>query len=135
MPSSLEQLDLLLLEIPKSRKIHSDGIHFQGFRYSNTNLEAYVGEYVLIRYNPNDMAEIRVFYRDEFLCTAICPEIADYSIDIKDIQHARSQRRKHLKQNIASPSTIDLIKEEKNYGYSPQETTKNVKKLKRYRND
>ncbi|PWZ65693.1 transposase, partial [Staphylococcus pseudintermedius] len=36
MPSSLEQLDLLLLEIPKSRKIHSDGIHFQGFRYSNT---------------------------------------------------------------------------------------------------
>ncbi|MBO8910639.1 DDE-type integrase/transposase/recombinase, partial [Staphylococcus aureus] len=42
MPSSLEQLDLLLLEIPKSRKIHSDGIHFQGFRYSNTNLAAYV---------------------------------------------------------------------------------------------
>ncbi|GAB5856780.1 hypothetical protein JMUB7552_27180 [Staphylococcus aureus] len=78
------------LEIPKSRKVHSDGIHFQGFRYSNTNLAAYVGEYVLIRYNPNDMAEIRVFYRDEFLCTAICPEIADYSIDIKDIQHARS---------------------------------------------
>ena len=59
MPSSLEQLDLLLLEIPKSRKIHSDGIHFQGFRYSNTNL-GYVGEYVLIRYNPNDMGEIRV---------------------------------------------------------------------------
>lgn len=113
MPSSLEQLDLLLLEIPKSRKVHSDGIHFQGFRYSNTNLAAYVGEYVLIRYNPNDMAEIRVFYRDEFLCTAICPEIADYSIDIKDIQHARSQRRKHLKQNIASPSTTELIKEEK----------------------
>ncbi|EGQ3225755.1 DDE-type integrase/transposase/recombinase [Staphylococcus pseudintermedius] len=131
----LEQLDLLLLEIPKSRKVHSDGIHFQGFRYSNTNLAAYVGEYVLIRYNPNDMAEIRVFYRDEFLCTAICPEIADYSIDIKDIQHARSQRRKHLKQNIASPSTTELIKEEKNCGYSPQETTKNVKKLKRYRND
>ncbi|MDM6155190.1 transposase, partial [Staphylococcus aureus] len=66
---------------------------------------------------------------------AISPDLADYSIDIKDIQHARSQRRKHLKQNIASPSTTDLIKEEKNYGYSPQETTKNVKKLKRYRND
>ena len=45
MPSSLEQLDLLLLEIPKSRKIHSDGIHFQGFRYSNTNLTAYVSMY------------------------------------------------------------------------------------------
>ncbi|SUK29848.1 integrase core domain-containing protein [Staphylococcus aureus] len=76
------------------------------------------------------MAEIRVFYRDEFLCTAISPDLADYSIDIKEIQHARSQRRKHLKQNIASPSTTDLIKEEKSYGYSPQETTKNVKKIK-----
>ncbi|WP_242426062.1 LysM peptidoglycan-binding domain-containing protein, partial [Staphylococcus aureus] len=41
-------------------------------------------------------------------------EIADYSIDIKDIQHARSQRRKHLKQNIASPSTTELIKEDNN---------------------
>ncbi len=132
MPSSLEQLDLLLLEIPKSRKVHSDGIHFQGFRYSNTNLEAYVGECLLIRYNPNDMAEECVYSRDELLCTAICPEIADYSIDIKDIQ--RSQRRKHLKQSV-SPSTTELIKEEKNCGYSPQETTKNVKKLKRYRND
>lgn len=135
MPNSLEALDLLLLEIPKSRKVHSDGIHFQGFRYSDTNLVAYVGEYVLIRYNPNDMAEIRVFYRNEFLCTAVSPDIAGYSIDIKDIQHARSQRRKYLKQNANSPSTTDLIKEEKNQSYSPQEIDKNVKKLKRYRND
>ena len=34
-----------------------------------------------------------VFYRDEFLCTAISPDLADYSIDIKDIQHARSQKK------------------------------------------
>ena len=54
------------------------------------------------------------------------PDLADYSIDIKDIQHARSQRRKHLKQNIASPSTTDLIKEEK-IMVIHQETTKNVK--------
>ena len=48
-----------------------------------------------------------------FFVQRISPDLADYSIDIKDIQHARSQRRKHLKQNIASPSTTDLIKEEK----------------------
>ena len=30
------------------------------------NLAAYVGEYVLIRYNPNDMAEIRVFIEMNF---------------------------------------------------------------------
>jgi hypothetical protein len=33
MPDSLEQLDLLLLTVTKPRKIHPDGIHFQGLRY------------------------------------------------------------------------------------------------------
>lgn len=61
MPDSLESLDLLLLEIPKTRKIHSDGIHFQGLRYTNPNLAAYIGESVLIRYTLNDLVEIRVF--------------------------------------------------------------------------
>ena len=53
MPNSLEELDLLLLEIPKTRKVHSDGIHFQELRYTNPNLSAFVGEPVLIRYTPN----------------------------------------------------------------------------------
>ncbi len=39
---------------------------FKVFDTVYTNLEAYVGEYVLIRYNPNDMAEIRVFIEMNF---------------------------------------------------------------------
>lgn len=50
MTNSLEELELLLLEIPKSRKIHSADIHFQGLRYTNINLSAFVGESVLIPY-------------------------------------------------------------------------------------
>lgn len=38
IPASLESLDLLLLNLAKPRKVHSDGIHFQGFRYIDTNL-------------------------------------------------------------------------------------------------
>ena len=30
-------------------------------------LAAYVGESVVIRYDPRDMAEIRIFHRDRFL--------------------------------------------------------------------
>ena len=63
MPDSLEQLDLLLLTVAKPRKIHPDGIHFQGLRYLDPVLAAYVGETVIIRYDPRDMAEIRVFHR------------------------------------------------------------------------
>jgi putative transposase len=41
---SLEQLDLLLLTVVKTRKIRPDGIRFQGFRYVDPPLAAYVGE-------------------------------------------------------------------------------------------
>ena len=62
MPESLEQLDLLLLTVPKGRKVHSDGIRFQRMRYIYPTLAAYVGESVVLRYDPRDMAEIRVFH-------------------------------------------------------------------------
>jgi putative transposase len=43
LPESLEQLDLLLLTVAKSRKVRQDGIHFQGLRYLAPTLAAYVG--------------------------------------------------------------------------------------------
>ena len=64
MPDSLEQLDLLLLTVAKPRKVRRDGIWFLGMRYLDTTLAAYVGESVIIRYDPRDVAEIRVFYQD-----------------------------------------------------------------------
>jgi hypothetical protein len=30
----------------------------------------------MLRYDPRDAAEVRVFYNDRFLCRAICPELA-----------------------------------------------------------
>ena len=43
MPSSLEQLDLLLLTVTKPRKIHPDGIHFQSLRYLDPVLKIFNG--------------------------------------------------------------------------------------------
>jgi putative transposase len=100
MPGSLGQLDLLLLTVAKSRKIHPDGIHFQGLRYLDPVLAAYVGEPVIIRYDPRDLAEIRVFHRDVFLCRAINPDHAGQSLTLKDIQAARAQRRRVLRAQI-----------------------------------
>ena len=53
MPGSLEQRDLLLLIVARPRKIHPDGIHFQGLRYLNPVLAAYVGDRVTIRSRPS----------------------------------------------------------------------------------
>jgi putative transposase len=76
MPDSLEQLDLLLVQVAKARQVRVDGIHFQSLRYISTTLAAYVGERVTLRFDPRDMAEIRVFHQDRFLCRAICAELA-----------------------------------------------------------
>jgi putative transposase len=67
MPESLEQLDLLLMQEVRARKVRRDSIHFQGLRYLSLILAAYVGEDVTIRYDPRDMGEIGVFYKNRFL--------------------------------------------------------------------
>jgi putative transposase len=100
LPESLEQLDLLLLTVAKARRVRRDGIHFQGLRYLDPLLAAYVGEDVVIRYDPRDMAEIRVYHQDQFLCRAVCQELADQTISLKALVLARNQRRRALKREI-----------------------------------
>jgi len=55
MPESLEQLDLLLLTVPRTRRVRPDGIRCMGMRYIDPTLAAYVGEEVLLRYDPRDV--------------------------------------------------------------------------------
>jgi putative transposase len=97
LPETLEELDLLLLTVPTARQVHPDGIHFQGMRYLDLTLAAYVGEAVTIRYDPRDLAEVRVFHRDRFLCRAVCAELAGETIGLKDLIRARRQRRRELR--------------------------------------
>ncbi|MEQ8701112.1 MAG: Mu transposase C-terminal domain-containing protein, partial [Bauldia litoralis] len=101
MPDSLEALDLLLIPAAQSRLVRRDGIRFQGLRYADLTLAAYVGQNVSIRYDPRDITEIRVYYRDRFLCRAVSAEHAHRKISLKDIQQARVARRKALRSEIA----------------------------------
>ena len=48
MPDSLERLDLLLLTVARTRRVHQDGIRFMGMRYIDPTLAAYVGEEVML---------------------------------------------------------------------------------------
>jgi len=100
MPDSLEQLDLLLLTVVRPRQVQRDGIRFQALRYIAPTLAGFVGEAVAIRYDPADMAEIRVFQGDHFICRAICQELAGETVSFKDIVQARSERRRALQATI-----------------------------------
>ena len=100
MPSSLERLDLLLLTAAKTRRVQQDGIHFQNHRYMDITLASFVKEEVLIRYDPADMGEVHVFYQDRFLCRAICAELSDRKVTLKEIEQARTARRKQVRAEL-----------------------------------
>lgn len=48
MPDSLQELDGLLLNVPKNRVVQRDGIHFQGQRYLAPTLAPFVGHTITI---------------------------------------------------------------------------------------
>ena len=106
LPESAEQLDRLLLTVARTRKVQQDGIHFQGLRYLDLTLAAYVGETVTIRYDPQDMAEIRVVYGGRFLCRAICQELAGETISLKALIRARNTRRRELKAHLSERAAL-----------------------------
>ena len=106
MPESLDELNLLLLTVATPRKVHRDGIRCHGLRYLALTLTAYVGEEVTVRYDPRDLAEIRVFHRGQFLCTAVSPELAALSISLKDLQTARNHRRRELHEELTSRRSL-----------------------------
>jgi putative transposase len=135
-----------LLTVPKTRVIHQDGIRFQGLRFVDPILAAYVGESVVLRYDPRDVAEIRVFHNQRFLCRAICPELAGETVSLRDIVKARNQRMRQLRSILRDrKKTIDSLFELKRgevgqtLKIPPASSQKNerdpVRRLKCYYND
>lgn len=106
MPESLDELNLLLLQVATPRKVLRDGIHLHGLRYFAITLAPYVGEPVTIRYDPRDLAEIRVYHHEEFLCRADAPEIASVTVSMQDRAAARNQRRRELRQKLTAPRSL-----------------------------
>jgi putative transposase len=142
MPESLEQLDLLLLHEVRARKVRRDGVHFQGLRYLSLTLAAYVGEDATIRYDPRDMGEIRVFYKDRFLCRAISAELAGEAIPLRAVIRARNQRRKELRSILHDRQkmveTLLQLKQGptlEEVHASPDATKQSSVRIKRYRNE
>lgn len=138
LAESLEQLDLLLLTVATMRRVHQDGIRFQGLRYLDLTLAGYVGEDVTIRYDPRDMAEIRVYHQEQFVCRAVCQEIAEQTLSLKEIIAARRQRRKEIREQLSRrEAAVKLLLEVHQVHQPPAEPAAepSAPRLKRYYND
>jgi putative transposase len=135
MPESLEQLDLLLCHVAKQRRVQQDGIHFHGQRYFDLTLAAYVGEDVIIRYDPRDLAVIRVFYQERFLCRAVCHELAGTQVSLKEVIQVRREQRKRVRQGIRERlSALEQLQEVKQPAPSLP-ASRPPSRLKRYYNE
>lgn len=136
LPTSRESLDLLLLTTSKPRKIRREGIYFKGLRYFSTTLIAYITEDVFIRYDPNDISEVRVYLNNQFLCIAYCNELENQSVGLKEIERARINNKRTLGKSIVN--TKQVVKNIQNEKLSKQNSksyTKKKSKLKRYKYD
>ena len=112
MPDSLEELDGLLLTVPKNRIVQRDGIHFQGQRYLAPTLAPFVGHTITIRYDPRDISEIRVYDRDTFVCVAVDEEHPNLRLSLRDIEAARRARRRELRHIINERIPAVAVREE-----------------------
>ena len=131
MPESLEELDGLLLTVPKNRVVQRDGIHFQGQRYLSPTLASFVGHTITIRYDPRDISEIRVYDRDIFVCTAIDEAHPNLRLSLRDIETARRARRKQLRRAINDRIPTVAAREEPR----TPEPTKRRPRLRTYEED
>ena len=112
MPDTLDQLDGLLLTVPKNRIVQRDGIHFQGQRYLSPTLAPFVGHPVTIRYDPRDVSEIRVYDHDTYICAAIDEGHPNQRLSLRDIESARRTRRRELRKEINDRIPRAAIREE-----------------------
>lgn len=102
-------------------------------RYIDTNLSGYVGESVTIRYDPRDLAQISVFFQEQFLCHATCEELSGHTISLKEIIKARRRKKRTLTQVINRRQ--QLLNEVLDKVTTDNSTLKKRSKLKRYHND
>lgn len=98
---------------------------------------------MVIRYDPVDMGEIHVFSQDRFLCRAICAELSDRKVNLKEIEKARSERRKQVRTELSTrEAMVKRYVEIHNAEPSPPKTLvaepapdDSRPRLKRYMND
>jgi putative transposase len=105
LPPSAEQLDLLLLQPRRRHKVHQEGIRFLGAWYMHALLADSVGDAVIIRYDPTNLATIRVYVVDfleeeRFLCQAESIERGGHAVSQQEIVAARRSRRKRVSKEV-----------------------------------
>jgi putative transposase len=145
MPDSLEQLNLLLIQVAKARQVRVDGIHFQSLRYISTTLAAYVGETVTCASTPETWPKSASSMRTSFMPGRVCGT-GGATVPLREILRARNRQRRELRgvlrdRQTAVDTLLDLKRgeaaEKEDAPPAPDKpaTKRSAPALKRYRNE
>lgn len=94
-----DRLDLFLMKADQ-RVVTNQGIKFNGYTYYAPELLPLVADgrkKVVVRYDPNNMGEIHVFYRGQKLCVARCRQLLAIGATSHDLAEHRREQQRHLK--------------------------------------
>lgn len=107
MPTSDEDLNLLILKADQERTIRNTGLIFahkgKKSNYWAPDLVYHYGERVRIAYNPEDLESILVYCAStgKFICEAFCMDSENPKYGMEDVRTSRNQFRKGLKTRIS----------------------------------
>lgn len=101
--ATADQLNLMMLRNTRVQKVGRDGVHLdlygQKICFNSHDLNFYhFGQKVYFRYDPDDLAEVRVYDdKDRFLCTAQQTGTLGYFADKEEVQKAVQENRKYMR--------------------------------------
>lgn len=107
-----EQLNLMMMRHSRMQTVSKEGVYLnlygQKLYFQSEDLILrHIKEKVYIRYNPDDMAEVRIYSsEDRFLCTAQQVRLLSYFENKETLKNAISDQRKYLK-------AVKLVEERK----------------------
>jgi len=102
LPDSLEDLNTLLVQVARPRVVRRDGIHFKTRRYMSPTLAPFVGQSVVLRFDPRDLSDVRVFHEGAYLCRAVSHDTSGGGVGLPEIKAARDRQRRKLSGEAAS---------------------------------
>jgi putative transposase len=99
-------------------------------------LIAYIGESIIVHFDPGDLSEIWVYEQNQLVCKAVCEELQDQSITYEELKRLRTDRKKTLKQEIKSKlSNIKGLTHKEEEQTDSKRAKKIKSKFKLYQNE
>ena len=108
------ELDLLLMRQDRRRVYRGGFIRFANLLYKGEYLEGYVGEQVVLRYNPRDITSLYIYRsqgeRDVFLTRAHAQNLETERLSLSEAK-AISRRLREARQEITNESVLSEVRD------------------------